>query len=418
MTWHVIYPSLPAQTGVPWSEYIRSQRTGSRSVSSSTEALDSNHARYITGRIAQHARSMATGTRSLPTDSPVPYFQPIERGHMSEGGFSDRYSPTVISAGDIQTSSCDGNIPLVGTNYPPISAEPGIYTGLHDDYDTLFKAWHSRGALDPAPVTHCEAISAPFGGIAPTSGKGMIVKPKSEVRSTNGSLYPNQREYIPVGTDLSKMGQQVVSPSSGHIIGEGAIVFMGMTETVLDALHQQMALSTEAQKPESSLTDDTVQTRSEVMSATKDSYPDLYLPVVENYRISDKFYGYSDSFSADNNPMVLVELKGLSYHYGMSIFAVDRVNGTMYSKFDVGYRMISEKAMVKPQFGPTSLEDEYTVMQPPYVNTLPGMTGIDTPIAKSTPVTQASQMPSIPIVSSCMKDILEPSSSEEARAAY
>ena len=46
----------------------------------------------------------------------------------------------------------------------------------------------------------------------------------------------------------------------------------------------------------------------------------------------------------------------------MSIYAVDRVNGTMYSKFDMGYRMISEKATVKPQFRPTSLEDEYTVM--------------------------------------------------------
>ena len=41
----------------------------------------------------------------------------------------------------------------------------------------------------------------------------------------------------------------------------------------------------------------------------KDIYPDLYLPVVENYRINDKFYGYSDSLSADNKPMVLVELK-------------------------------------------------------------------------------------------------------------
>ena len=90
-----------------------------------------------------------------------------------------------------------------------------------------------------------------------------------------------------MGTDLSEIGQQVVSPSSGHIIGEGAAIFTDMTETVLDPLDQQMALSTEAQKPESSLTDDTGQTRSEVMSATKDSYPDLYLPVVENYRISD-----------------------------------------------------------------------------------------------------------------------------------
>ena len=101
VTQHGIYPSLPAPNGVPWSEYIRSQGNRSRSVSSSTEALDSDHARYITCRIAQHARSMATGTRSLPTDSPVPYFQPIERGHMSEGRLSDLGSQEVTSAGGI-----------------------------------------------------------------------------------------------------------------------------------------------------------------------------------------------------------------------------------------------------------------------------------------------------------------------------
>ena len=152
-------------------------------------------------------------------------------------------------------------------------------------------------------------------------------------------------------------------------------------------------------------------------SEMKDQYPDLYLPVVENYRKSNKFYGYSDSLSADNNPMVLVELQGLSYQYGTSIFAVDWVNGTMYSKFDVGYRMISKKATVKPQFRPTSLEDEYTVVQPTYVNTLHGTTGIDTPIAKSTPVTQAPQILPVPVLSHA-KDILEPSSKEQARAAY
>ena len=99
VTWHGIYPSLPAPNGVPWSEYIRSQRNRPRSVSSSTEALDSDHARYITHGIAQHARSMATGTRSLPTYSPVPYFQPIERGHMSKGRLSDMGSQEAISAG-------------------------------------------------------------------------------------------------------------------------------------------------------------------------------------------------------------------------------------------------------------------------------------------------------------------------------
>ena len=90
--------------------------------------------------------------------------------------------------------------------------------------------------------------------------------------------------------------------------------------------------------------------------------------------------------------MILVELNRLSYCYETSIYAVDRVNGTMYSKFDVGYRMINEKTTVKPQFKPTSLEDEYNIMQPPYVNTLPGTTSMVTPIAKSTPMTQASQM--------------------------
>ena len=93
--------SLPAPNGVPWSEYVRTQRNRSRSVSSSTEALESDHARYITRRIAQHARSMATGTRSIPTDSPIPYFQPIERGLMSECRLSDLDSQEGVYASSL-----------------------------------------------------------------------------------------------------------------------------------------------------------------------------------------------------------------------------------------------------------------------------------------------------------------------------
>ena len=52
------------------------------------------------------------------------------------------------------------------------------------------------------------------------------------------------------------------------------------------------------------------------------------------------------------------------------------------------------------------------------MNTLPGTTSIGIPIAESTLVTQASQISSIPNVSSHVKDILEPSPSEQARAAY
>ena len=90
--------------------------------------------------------------------------------------------------------------------------------------------------------------------------------------------------------------------------------------------------------------------------------------------------------------MVLVELKNLSYRYGTSIYTVDRVKGTMYGKFSVGYRIIPEKATVIPQFQQTPVDDEY---RPAFENTLPGITNIATPMAKSTPVTQASQPPVI-----------------------
>ena len=94
---------------------------------------------------------------------------------------------------------------------------------------------------------------------------------------------------------------------TGHIIGEGAAIFTDMTETMLTALDQQMALSSKAQKPEGSLTDNVlipgqivgssnvgeIKTRSQTTHDTKDIYPDLYLLVTENYRISDRFYGYS-----------------------------------------------------------------------------------------------------------------------------
>ena len=74
----------------------------------------------------------------------------------------------------------------------------------------------------------------------------------------------------------------------------------------------------------------------------EDKYPDLYLPVTENYKISDKFYGHTDSMSADNNPKILVELTGLSYRYGTTIYAVDQVNGTIYGKFSIGFKVINE----------------------------------------------------------------------------
>ena len=128
----------------------------SRSVSSSMEALDSDHARYITSRITQHARSMAMGTWSLPTDSPVPYFQQPEGGHVLEGVPSDIDLPVgafhemqnVLIPPRHANSDIFPYLPSSGMEYNPRVVEHdklSTFTSL-DDYDTLFEARHGRGS--------------------------------------------------------------------------------------------------------------------------------------------------------------------------------------------------------------------------------------------------------------------------------
>ena len=122
------------------------------------EALDSYHARYITSRITQHARSMDTGTRSLPTNSPVPYFQQPERRHVLEGVPNDIDLPVGAfhETRNVQISPRHVNfdifpyLPSSGIEYDPGIIDQdklSTYTGL-DNYDTLFEARHGRGAID------------------------------------------------------------------------------------------------------------------------------------------------------------------------------------------------------------------------------------------------------------------------------
>ena len=191
-----------------------------------------------------------------------------------------------------------------------------------------------------------------------------------------------------------------------------------MMETILNVLDKQVAMSPGSQQQDKGLSSGDnqikgMQNKEPKTSIQKKGYPDLFLPVVENYRISDCFCGYLDSLSADNNPMVLVELNNLSYRYGTSIYAVDRVNGAMYGKFSMGYRSVPEKATVIPQYQHTPVEDEYG---PAYENTLAGITNIATPVAKSTPVTQASHIPMTQTIPE--RDIIKPMLSERARTAY
>ena len=114
----------------------------------------------------------------------------------------------------------------------------------------------------------------------------------------------------------------------------------------------------------------------------EDVYPDLCLLVAENYKISDKFYGYTDSVSVDNNPMILVKLNGLSYKYGPTVYAVGRVNGTMYGSFKGGFRVISERATIKLQYMNAPLAGMYGPTWTTYMSTLSGQTQLVTPLAK------------------------------------
>ena len=134
------------------------------------------------------------------------------------------------------------------------------------------------------------------------------------------NMHPDQRELVK---------PQITSPSS-EIIGEGAAVFTDMTKMILDILNKQVITSPGFQQQVKKSSpkneqEEKVQSKEPRVSAKKENYPDLFLPVKENYRISDHFCGYLDSLSADNIPMVLVELNNLSYKYGTSIYAVDRV---------------------------------------------------------------------------------------------
>ena len=116
--------------------------------------------------------------------------------------------------------------------------------------------------------------------------------------------------------------------------------------------------------------------------------------------------------------MILVELTGLSYRYGSTIYVVDRVNWTMYGKFSVGYRVINERPTLESQFRNASLESGYVPMQPIYANTLPGTTNMVTPLTKSTPITQSLLMPTILDTLPHLGYILEPTSTKEVRSAY
>ena len=202
----------------------RSQRMGSRSVSSSTDALDSDQARCVTQRIIQH-------TISLPTDSPVPYIPSTDREYKSDSGLSDRYTSRKPIATGVSRSSYEG------------------FQTEHDDYATL-------GGITPTPFS-----------------TGMLVNPQTKSLSIHGS--PIQKDKVNI--------ERPVSISTHPIIGESATVFTDMTDTMLKVLDRQMAITAQAQELENSLAENAStfkQPRQNMTGYIQDTNPDWFLPVI------------------------------------------------------------------------------------------------------------------------------------------
>ena len=75
-------------------------------------------------------------------------------------------------------------------------------------------------------------------GITPTTlNTGLMVNPLDKVKPLSDIEHSNQREHTSMMKDPLK--PRVVS-SSSEIIGEGAAIFMDMTETILNALDQHL----------------------------------------------------------------------------------------------------------------------------------------------------------------------------------
>ena len=118
---------------------------------------------------------MAVGTRSLPTDSRIPYFQPIERGYMSKGSQEGVYATPYVE-------------PSVHTETDRVSS----FTDL-DDYDTLFTARHGRGALDPVPTFGDQTFITSLDVPTPMSGPEFI-NPRERLMPTCGEAVSKQKE--------------------------------------------------------------------------------------------------------------------------------------------------------------------------------------------------------------------------------
>ena len=143
----------------------------------------------------------------------------------------------------------------------------------------LFAARHGRGALDPVPKVG-EQITTTSLGIPPPVAGPELINPVERMMPIHGDAHSGQREQVSLTHEVLK--PRVVSPSS-EIIGEGAAIFMDITETILDVLDKQVAMSPSSQQYTKGLSSnvnqkEVVKSKEPKAFLKRKIYPDLFLP--------------------------------------------------------------------------------------------------------------------------------------------
>ena len=162
----------------------------------------------------------------------------------------------------------------------------------------MFAARHGREALDQGPRMSEQMIMTSSMGITPTTlSTGLLVNSLDRPKPPSDIEHLNQREYASRTRDPLEQG--VVS-SSSEIFGEGTAMFTDMTETIINTLDQHLVMSFDVHKLEDLPIGEDITNRqiggdqmdksqggTQQTSDPRERYPDLFLPVAENHRISD-----------------------------------------------------------------------------------------------------------------------------------
>ena len=92
------------------------------------------------------------------------------------------------------------------------------------------------------------------------------------------------------------------------------------------------------------------------------AFPDYYLPVPGNVKVSQAFFGYTEILSLSNNKMTLLKLPQMQATYDTEIYGIDQVNGVLYAVYPVGMRQLKIRGRVEKDGPPPVMPKPFQSM--------------------------------------------------------